>query len=193
MIRMLQPVILYSFLLLLCSCTVGGAAMTGMQAVYNRHNLKKNFNDGFTTVKAYQAIYVDNKRYHDSHISISTYNDAVLITGQTPSRLKKYEIKQIVKHLAGKRSVYDFIEIANPSSVLTRASDGWITSKIKAQFIASSELDPSQIKVITENGTVFLLGTLQHEQANAAVDIAKNTSGVQSVVKVFSYLTISRT
>ncbi|MCH1933169.1 BON domain-containing protein, partial [Shewanella sp. A25] len=43
------------------------------------------------------------------------------------------------------------------------------------------------IKVVTENGEVFLLGLVSRAQADLAVDIARNTSGVRKVIKVFEY------
>lgn len=178
---------------MLSACTMGGAAVSGAQAVYNRNGLKKNFDDSYTSMKAYKAIYMDTHRYENCNVSVATLNDDVLIAGQIPSLLKKYEIKYIVKKLAGNRKVHDYTEIANPSSTLTRTSDSWITSKIKAQLIAANDVDPSKIKVVTENGTVYLMGTVLRDEAEIAVQIAQDTSGVQNVVKLFSYMTISRT
>lgn len=176
----------------LSSCMLGSAAVTGAQAVYNRHNIEKKLDDNYTTMQAYRAIYLDTHMYKNTNISIATFNDSILITGQVPNPKHKKEIKALVKNISGKRTVYDFTETVNPSSTLTRASDSWITSKIKAQLIALNEVDPSQIKVVTENGTVFLMGIISHEQAEIAVDIAKDTSGVQNVVKIFSYLTVNK-
>jgi len=59
-------------------------------------------------------------------------------------------------------------------------------------LIATNEIDPSQIKVITENGIVYLVGIVPPEQAEIAIDLARTTDGVQSVVKVFSYVHISK-
>lgn len=167
-----------------------GAAMTGAQAAYNHHHIKKQLDENITTAKAYHQIYSADK-YKNSNVSISTFNDAVLITGQIPSPLHKLEIAHLVKNVSGERKVYDYTEIVNPCSYITRASDSWITTKIKTQFIASNEIDPSLIKVITENGTVYLMGTVHPDQADVAVQIAQDTAGVQNVVKLFSYLHIT--
>jgi len=174
------------------SCMMGGIAVSGAQAVYDRHNIQKKFDDNYTTMQAYRAIYLQTDKYKNTHISIATYNDSVIITGQTPEVGQKNEITQLVKNLAENRKVYDFTEIASPSSAITRASDTWITSKIKVKLIATNNIDPSKIKVVTENGTVFLMGIIPKEDAETAVDIAQNTSGVQSVVKIFSYLEIAK-
>src|SRR5690606_31879210 len=157
-----------------------------------RHSIQKKLDDNFTSMQAYRAIYLKTDKYKNTNISIATYNDTVLITGQTPEIGQKNEITQLVKNHANERKVYNFTEIASPSSVLTRTSDTWITSKIKAKMIATNNIDPTKIKVVTENGTVFLMGIVPKEDADTAVDIAQNTSGVQSIVKIFSYLEIAK-
>jgi len=178
--------------MLVSSCMMGGIAVSGAQAVYDRHNIQKKFDDNFTSMQAYRAIYLKTDKYKNTNISVATYNDSVIITGQTPEIAQKNEITQLIKNLANDRKVYNFAEIASPSSFLTRASDTWITSKIKAKLIATNNIDPTKIKVVTENGTVFLMGIIPREDADTAVDIAQNTSGVQSVVKIFSYLEITK-
>lgn len=179
--------------MVISSCMMGSIAVSGAQAVYDRHNIKKKFDDNYTTMQAYRAIYLETDDYKDTHIAIATFNDAVIITGQAPQLQQKREITHLVKNLAGERKVYNFSEIASPSSALTRTSDTWITSKIKAKLIATNDIDPSKIKVVTENGTVFLMGIVPRADAETAVDIAQNTSGVQSIVKIFSYLEIIKT
>ena len=166
------------------------SAVSGAQAVYNRHSIKKNVDENFTTMHAYHAVDTYGNIYKDAHLTIATFNDSVLLAGQVISPEQKSELQRIIQPVVGDRTIYNFLEIANPSSALTRTSDGWITGKIKSQLIAIDDADPTQIKVVTENGTVYLMGTVQQEQANIAVDVAKETAGVQRVVKIFSYLQI---
>jgi osmotically-inducible protein OsmY len=63
-----------------------------------------------------------------------------------------------------------------------------ITSAIKLQFIDSRSFRADHVKVITENGTVFLLGIVSHAEADAASEIASTTNGVQRVIRLFEYL-----
>jgi osmotically-inducible protein OsmY len=169
------------------------AAMTGAQVVYNRNDLQKKFADQYITLHAYRAIYVDTDRFKDSHVSISTFHGVVLLAGQVPTTACKNAINKIIRTIAKNNQIYNLTIVSSPPSSLTRMSDSWITAKIKAKLIAMDDIDPSQIKVVTENGTVFLMGQLFPSQAQIAVDVASNTDGVQNVVKVFSYLRISRT
>jgi osmotically-inducible protein OsmY len=107
-------------------------------------------------------------------------------------KAQRVQIENIVKKIPGVREIHDVVTLSTPSSALTRVSDTWITTKVKTKLIAMDDVDPSQIKVVTENGVVYLMGIVMPEQADIAVDLARTTQGVQSVVKVFSYIRISK-
>lgn len=188
--NLIQCMCLFTVISSLASCM--DVAVTGAQAVYNRRTIQNSLNDNYITMRSNQVIYVETKRYKDTHVSIATFNNMVLLTGQTPKATEKDEIEQIVKKISKSKEIYNQITVAQPVPTLIRLSDTWITSKIKATLIATNEIDPSQIKVVTENGTVYLLGILPPKEAEIAVNVARTTAGVQNVVKVFSYVHISR-
>jgi osmotically-inducible protein OsmY len=169
------------------------AAVTGAQAVYDHHGIQQSFNDHYIKIRAYQTIYAKSNRYKDTHVSVATFNQVALLTGQTPSLEQKIEIERLVKKIPGVKEVYNRIEVAQPISSLISMSDSWITTKIKSRMMATGGVEPSQIKVVTENGTVYLMGIISPSQASVAVQIARTTTGVQSVVKIFAYLRISKT
>ena|SRR3990167_2198915 len=168
------------------------AAMTGAQAFYNRHSIQQNLDDQYITMQVYQALKMNSDRFKDANISIATYNNEVLLAGQVPHVWQKMEAKRIIKHIPDVEHVYDSIAIASPSSTLTRMSDTWITAKIKAKLITSAEVDATKVKVVTENGTVYLMGILPIEEAKAAITVASTTDGVAKVVNLFSYIKILR-
>jgi len=174
---------------LLQSCA--DIAMTGAQAIYNRHSIQKNLHDQYITLQASKTIDVNRKIFRDTNISVATFHGEVLLAGQVPKVWQRAEIEKQVRAIPDIKKVYNLITIAAPSSTLKRISDTWITAKLKAKLLASNEVDGSQVKVVTENGTVYLMGILQPEEAQAAVELASHTAGVERVVKVFSYLHIS--
>lgn len=167
-------------------------ATTGAQAVYNRHHLEKNLKDQYLTLQAYQTLYGKTEEFENTNISISTYNKEMLLAGQVPSAWQKVKAEKLINKIPDINKIYNLIEVKSPSSVLTRVSDTWITTKVKSKLLASNEVDASEVKVVTENGTVYLMGVLLPEQADAAVEVASNTEGVRSVVKIFSYMKISK-
>src|SRR3990167_2720138 len=111
------------------------AAMTGMQAFYNRHSIQQNLSDQYITMQAYQAFKVNHDHFKDTNISVATYNNEVLLSGQTPHIWQKIEAERIVKRIPEVEQIYDTITIAGPSSTLTKMSDIWITTKVKAKLL----------------------------------------------------------
>ncbi len=184
-----------SFLLtlasLLASCTT--VATSGASALYNHQSIEKSVNDEYITMRSYQAIDIDSDHFKNANINVSTFNRMVLLSGQAPTAEQKMAAEELVRKIGGIDQVYNWITVEKPASQIARANDVWLTAKIKAKMLASSDLDSSQVKVVTENRRVFLMGILRPQAAKAAVNVASTTSGVEQVVKIFSYLNLSKT
>jgi osmotically-inducible protein OsmY len=171
-------------------CFLAGAAAgaAGIAAVYDHRKLEQIADDQKITKTIYDK-YRDNRQLaaETTHIDITTFNGVVLLTGQTvtPSLVKQAD--EIAHAVPGVKRVYNQVVVKGPSSSLTRTSDTWITAKIKTQMLATKGLASGSIKVVTENGTVYLMGIVTHEQADISVEIARQISGVQRVIKVFQY------
>lgn len=176
----------------LCLAACMNIATSGAQAIYNHHSIQKSVNDQLITMHASQQLKRHSDVFKNSNISVSTYDTEVLLAGQVPSIWQKIRAEQLVKAVPDVGPIHNVIQVEGPTSTLTRVSDTWITTKVKSKLIASNDVDATLVKVVTENGTVYLMGTLKPEQAEAATELASNTDGVQSVVKVFSYIHITK-
>ncbi|MDH1525910.1 BON domain-containing protein [Pseudomonas mosselii] len=123
-----------------------------------------------------------------SHIVVSSYNGVVLLAGQTP----RAELKSLAEQTAGQvqrvKKVHNELQVMQPSSILARNNDAWLTTKIKTQMLTDESVPSSRIKVITENGIVYLLGLVRQQEANAATNVVQGVSGVQKIVKLFEYI-----
>ncbi|CAM4002170.1 hypothetical protein CCOS865_03639 [Pseudomonas reidholzensis] len=123
-----------------------------------------------------------------SHIVVSSYNGVVLLAGQTP----RADLKSLAEQTAGQvqrvKKVHNEIQVIQPSSILARNNDAWLTTKIKTQMLGDANVPGSRIKVITENGIVYLLGLVTQREANAATSVVQGVSGVQKIVKLFEYI-----
>lgn len=187
--------LLSAFLLTLASfqasCTT--VATSSASALYNHQSIERSATDHYLTMRSYQAIDIDSDHFKNANINVSTFNRVVLLSGQAPTAEQKMEAEEIVKKIAGIDQVYNWITIEKPATQMARVNDVWLTTKIKAKLIASSELDSSQVKVVTENRRVFLIGILRPSEARAAVRAASTTSGVEQVVKLFTYLNLGKT
>lgn len=181
---------LSGLMMVLQGCT--NMAMSSAQAYYNRHSLEKHLKDHYLAMQAYKNLYVKSDRFKDSHISIAAFNGELLLAGQTPTPEQKSRAEAKVRKISGIKQVYNLVKVASPTSSIIKISDTWITTKIKARFIASDEIDATRIKVVTENGAVYLMGIVDPEEGDAAATLASQVGGVREVVKIFSYLRISK-
>ena len=181
--------------IILSACLVQGcvdAAVTGAQVAYNHSSIQKSVSDQYISTQINRKLYADNRQFLDSNIDVATFNQEVLLTGQVATRAQRSLLENIAKATPDVTHVYNLTEVSPPTPALKRASDAWITTKVKSQLIAMNEIDPNKIKVITENGTVYLMGMVMQDQADIAIDIARNTDGVERVVKMFTYLRPSK-
>jgi len=131
-----------------------------------------------------------NERFGDKvHINVTSYNRNVLLTGEAPDAATKAQIEKILREIPNVRGVVNEIQIAGVSSYSARGNDSYLTSKVKARFVDNGgNFSVNQVKVVTENGVVYLLGLVTRKEAEAAVEIARTTGGVQKVVRVFEYV-----
>ena len=124
----------------------------------------------------------------NSHIVVSSFNGVVLLAGQTP----RAELKALAEQTAGQvqkvKKVHNELQILEPSSGLARSNDAWLTTKIKTQMLTDSAIPGSRIKVVTENGIVYLLGLLTQAEATRATNLVQGVGGVQKIVKLFEYI-----
>jgi osmotically-inducible protein OsmY len=130
---------------------------------------------------------ISEKYGSNVHINVTSYNRNVLLTGEAPSDAAKADIGNLVRGVENVRNVVNEIAVGPASTYASRSSDTLITSKVKARFIDGGKFQVNHVKVVTENGIVYLLGLVNRKEADNAVDIAGSTSGVRKVVKVFEY------
>ncbi|WNC09048.1 MULTISPECIES: BON domain-containing protein [Pseudomonas] len=124
----------------------------------------------------------------NSHIVVTSYNGVVLLAGQTPRAELKTLAEQAASEVQRVKKVHNEIQVLAPSSLLARNNDAWLTTKIKTQMLADSAIPGSRIKVVTENGIVYLLGLLTQAEATRATNLVQGVSGVQKIVKLFEYI-----
>jgi len=124
----------------------------------------------------------------DAHVNVTSYNRNVLLTGEVPVAESKSKAESLVKEITNTRSITNEITVGPKSTIGSRSNDSYITSKIKTKFVTENKFPANYVKVVTENGVVYLLGIVTNKEADEAVEIARNTDGVTKVVKVFEYM-----
>jgi len=181
-------------LLLILSVLQGCAAVTvvaitaGASMATDRRSIGNQIDDQSIEVEAYNEI-TKNKAINDNtNLHITSVNGSVLIIGQAPTAYLRDQAIKIVTEIEGVVRIHNQIRIGNVTSVTTQTNDVWLTSKVKTALFSSDEVNGNDIKVITENAEVFLMGIVSKKEADAAVNVTRNISGVNRVFKAFEYL-----
>lgn len=162
---------------------VGGAAV-----VNDNRSLGKLIDDQKIELDAHAKLSENEGLSDNTNIQVVSVNGKVLIVGQAKSTFLRDSAIKILNEVEGIEHIYDQIRISNLTSISTRTNDVWLTSKVKAALLGSDVVDATNIKVVTENGEVFLMGLIGNKQADEAVDVARHISGVNRVFKMFEYI-----
>lgn len=129
----------------------------------------------------------DDPAFVSSHIIAASYKHTVLLAGQTPTASLREKAEKMTRTVPNVERIFNEITISGSTSPLTRSSDTWITTKLKTELLATQGLKTTRMKIVTENGTIYLMGVVTHKQADLAVDVARRIAGAQRVVKLFEY------
>jgi len=167
------------------ACTAIGA--TSGAIINDKRPLKVMMKDDDIAYAIEKKLFYVEELRNQCHIGVTAYRGVVLLVGQAPTQALKDKATQVAKTEPGVRRLYNQIITGAPTSNLTCTSDSWITTKVRTELLTAKNLKSGQFKVLTENGTVFLMGVVTRSQAQHAVDIARHVDGVQKVVKVFEY------
>ena len=123
----------------------------------------------------------------DGHLGVTSFRGVVLLTGQVRDEASKALASEVLSGIEDVKTVYNELTISGPTALLARSADAVITSKVKARLLANEAVRGLEIKVVTENGTVYLLGTVTRTEGEAATAAARAVGGVERVVRIFTY------
>jgi osmotically-inducible protein OsmY len=123
-----------------------------------------------------------------SHLVVVSYNGVILLAGQTPRPELKELADKAARSVLGVKQVHNELQILQPTSALARSNDTLLTSRLKTSMLAETAVPSTKIKIVTENGVVFLLGLITRQEGDRATRVAQSVSGVQKVVKLFQYV-----
>ncbi|KJK01682.1 MULTISPECIES: BON domain-containing protein [Pseudomonadaceae] len=124
----------------------------------------------------------------NSHVVVISYNGVVLLAGQTPRADLKNKAEQAAKEVQKVKTVHNELQILQPSSLAARSNDTWLTTKIKSQMLADANVPSTRIKVLTENGIVYMLGLVTRKEGDLATQVVQGVDGVQKIVRLFEYI-----
>jgi len=166
---------------------VGGAMIGGTLMATDRRTSGAQVEDQAIELKSLNRIR--DALGDRGHVSTTSYNRVVLITGEVQNEADKAAAEAAVQRVENVKNVVNELEVMGGTSLTSRSNDAILTSKVKASFVDAKDIFANSFKVVTERGTVFLMGRVTEREANRAVEIARGVSGVTKVVRLFEILT----
>jgi len=171
-----------------CAAAVVAGAATGAAVAYDRRTAGSIVDDEAVEVKASAGINADNQLKDQAHINVTSMNGIVLLSGEAVSAEARDRVLSQVRTIPSIRRIHNEIRIAPLSSFGARSTDSWYTSKVKSRLLFTRDLDSNRIKVVTENGTVYLMGLVTKTEGAIAANSTAQVDGISGVVKLFEFI-----
>lgn len=163
-------------------------AGTGVASVTDRRTVGTQVSDQTIDMRATHRLGEAKPLWDESRVVVITTKGKSLLVGQAPTEEYRQQAESIVKEVPGVSKVYNEIRLTQPLSVSARSQDTWLTSKVKSALLTNKKLDGTKVKVVTEGTEAFLIGLVTQEEADIAVELARNVAGVSHVITVFEFV-----
>ena len=184
----------FAFLLLvtLASCStilVNTTNRDGMQEDPTERTTGAIIEDRSIETKIAVNMQAIEPAFRKSSFDVISHNGVVLLIGQVESSELKSKATEIASKASTKiKRIHNEIEVSGRTGILSRGNDTWIATKVRTLMLANAEVPSGQVRVVVENGAVYLMGIISQSEGDNAANIARNVAGVTKVVKVFEYL-----
>ena len=179
-----NPCVAILFTLVLAGCSTA-VPLTDDRG---KRTLGTSIDDVMVESRASSNIKSVNEQLSKANIEVTSFNGVVLLTGQVPSEDAKRQAEEAIDGVRNVRKVHNELEVAGPTSIPSRLNDSYLSTKVKTALLTDGDAEGSRTKVVTENGVVYLMGLLTRDEADAAVQRAREVFGVQKIVKMFEYI-----
>ena len=184
-VKVLGALLLVSTLGACAPLMIAGVAGTAMVAS-DRRTSGAQLEDESIELRA-QARIRDNLGER-VHVNVTSFNRQVLLTGEVTAEKDRQAVVQLVERIENDKAVVNELAVMPLSNLSERSNDLLIVAKVKASFVDSRDLFANAFKVVTERGTVYLMGRVTQREANSATQLTRNVSGVNKVVRLFEII-----
>ncbi len=171
-----------------CAPVIVAGAATGAAVAHDRRTLGSIVDDTSVELRATGLLDTDPNLKDKVHIDVTSINGIVLLTGEAPTPELRDTVLATIRTIPSIRRIVNEIRVAPLSSLADRTKDTFISGEVKAHFLAAKGLDPTRIKVVTANSSVYLMGLVNQQEGDIATNAAADVRGVQRVVKLFEYI-----
>ena len=122
------------------------------------------------------------------HVDVTSYNLQVLLTGEVPTAQDKALVEQIARNIENVRGVHNELEVMGNSTLSQRSSDVLVSTRVKSMLVDAKDLISNAFKVVTERGTVYVMGRVTEREAKRGTEVIRSTEGVQKLVLLWEII-----
>ncbi|MBA4256210.1 MAG: transporter [Polaromonas sp.] len=169
-----------------CAPLVVGGVATGVIVAADRRTSGAQLEDEGIELRA--ANRLREALGDRGNVNVTSYNRQVLLTGEVPTEDDRLKAEQILSKVDNVRSVLNELAVMPATSLSQRSSDALVTGRVKASVVDAQDLSTHAFKVLTERGTVYLMGRVTEREAKRVTDIARTVQGSKRVVRAFEII-----
>ena len=125
---------------------------------------------------------LDQNLQQTSRMSIDSFYSEVLLSGEVPTEAIKAQVEQVIRSMPDVRHVYNELNVGVARGYSSTVQDNYINSKLIAKALANNNIKSSQVKTVTNNGVVYVMGRMTPTQQSLVIDEANSTAGVTELV-----------
>ena len=169
-----------------CAPLILGGAAVGALVTMDRRTPGAQLDD--ETIELRGASRLREALGERVHVNINSYNRQVLLTGEVPNEAAKQTAEQVVSRVDNVKGIVNELAVMSSTTLAQRSSDTLVTAKVRASLVDARDLYVSAFKVVTERGTVYLMGRVTQREADRATQMVRTIPGVQRVVRIFEII-----
>lgn len=171
-----------------CASLAWTGTTTAVSVAQDRRTTGTYIDDELIELKIAAAIRQDDELRTQSHVSATSFNGLVLLTGEAPGESLRVRVTEMARNVPSVRGVQNEVSLEAPSTLTVRANDSLLTGRVKIALLEEPSINVLHVKVVTQRGVVYLMGLLTQQEADRAADVARRITGVRRVVMVAEYL-----
>jgi osmotically-inducible protein OsmY len=170
-----------------CAPVIMGSALVGSLVAVDRRTSGAQLEDEGIELRS--AVRIREQLGDRVHVNVTSYNRQVLITGEVPNAKDKQLVELLVSRVENVKTTVNELAVMGNTTFSQRSSDALASGRVKAGLVDARDLYASAFKVVTERGVTFLMGRVTQREADRATEIARSTTGVVKVVRLFEIIT----
>ncbi len=159
-----------------CVGLIGGVAFADSLA-------GNNLDD--STIEKNVKSALDTSEHPGNYIVVS-YKQHVLLAGQVPTASVKEDAEETTTKVVGVVKVWNYLKIQKNETTADIAKDSYLTSMAKAKLLTKTDINSNNIKVITVDRVIYLLGddVGDKKELNQVIKNIKSSKGVRDLVNL---------